>query len=72
MLMKYFIIIKHKSQRIRRKSFLKIGRYPLWEHFLRKFKSNDEVFIDTDSSEIYEKGKKNLKILYFIKEKKNL
>jgi len=70
MLMKYFIIIKHKSQRIRRKSFLKIGRYPLWEHFLRKFKSNDEVFIDTDSSEIYEKGKKKFKNFVFYKREK--
>ena len=63
--MKYFIIIKHKSERIKRKSFLKIGKYPLWEHFLRKFKSNDKVFIDTDSPKIYEKGKRKFKNFVF-------
>lgn len=68
--MKFFIIIKHKSERIKRKSFLKIGKYPLWEHFLRKFKSNDEVFIDTDSSEIYIKGKKKFKNFVFYKRDK--
>ena len=40
--------------------------------FLRKFNPSDKVYIDTDSSEIYEKGRKNLEILYFIKEIKNL
>jgi CMP-N-acetylneuraminic acid synthetase len=70
MLMKFFIIIKHKSERIKGKSFLKIGKYPLWEHFLRKFKSNDEVFIDTDSSEIYIKGKKKFKNFVFYKRDK--
>ncbi len=68
--MKYFIIIKHKSQRIKGKSFLKIGKYPLWEHFLRKFKSNDKVFIDTDSPKIYEKGKRKFKNFVFYKREK--
>ena len=68
--MKYFIIIKHKSERIKRKSFLKIGKYPLWEHFLRKFKSNDKVFIDTDSPKIYEKGKRKFKNFVFYKREK--
>ena len=71
MLIKFFIIIKNKSERIKGKSFLKIGRYPLWEHFLRKFKSNDQVFIDTDSEEIYKKGKKKFKNFVFYKREKN-
>ena len=70
MLIKFFIIIKNKSERIKGKSFLKIGRYPLWEHFLRKFKSNDQVFIDTDSEEIYKKGKKKFKNFVFYKREK--
>ena len=68
--MKFFIIIKHKSERIKKKSFLKIGKYPLWEHFLRKFKSRDKVYIDTDSHEIYEKGKKKFKNFVFYKRDK--
>ena len=68
--MKYFIIIKHKSERIKRKSFLKIGKYPLWEHFLRKFKPTDQVFVDTDSSEIFNKGKKKFKKIIFYKREK--
>ena len=68
--MKYFIIIKHKSERVKGKSFLKIGKYPLWEHFLRKFKSSDKVFVDTDSSEICEKGKRKFKNFVFYKREK--
>ena len=68
--MKFFIIIKHRSERIKGKSFLKIGKYPLWEHFLKKFKSTDQVFIDTDSSEIYKKGKIKFKNFYFYKREK--
>lgn len=68
--MKFFIIIKHKSERIKRKSFLKIGKYPLWEHFLRKFKHSDEVYVDTDSSEILNKGKKKFKNIFFYKRDK--
>jgi CMP-N-acetylneuraminic acid synthetase len=70
MLIKFFIIIKNKSERIKGKSFLKIRKYPLWEHFLRKFKSSDQVFIDTDSEEIYKKGKKKFKNFIFYKREK--
>ena len=49
---------------------MKIGKYPLWEHFLRKFKSRDKVYIDTDSHEIYEKGKKKFKNFVFYKRDK--
>ena len=68
--MKYFIIIKHKSERIKGKSFLKIGKHPLWEHFLKKFKSTDKVYIDTDSTEIFEKGKRKFKNFVFYKRDK--
>ena len=65
--MKIFIIIKHKSERLKRKNFLKINGYPLWEFFLRKFKNTDQVFVDTDSPEIYKKGKKKFKNFVFYK-----
>ena len=68
--MKIFIIIKHKSERLKRKNFLKIKGYPLWEFFLRKFKKTDQVFIDTDSQEIYKKGKKKFKNFTFYKRDK--
>ena len=65
--MKIFIIIKHKSERLKRKNFIKIKGYPLWEFFLKKFKKTDQVFIDTDSQEIYSKGKKKFKNFIFYK-----
>ena len=69
--MKLFIIIKHKSERIKKKSFLKIGKYPLWEHFLRKFKSTDQIFIDTDSPEIFKIGKRKFKnFIFYMRDKK--
>ena len=69
--MKFFIIIKHNSERIKKKSFLKIGKYPLWEHFLRKFKSTDQIFIDTDSSEIFKIGKRKFKnFIFYMRDKK--
>ena len=69
--MKFFIIIKHSSERIKKKSFLKIGKHPLWEHFLRKFKSSDQIYIDTDSPEIYKKGKKKFKnFTFYMRDKK--
>ena len=68
--MKIFIIIKHKSERLKRKNFLKNKGYPLWEFFLRKFKKTDQVFIDTDSQEIYKKGKKKFKNFTFYKRDK--
>ena len=49
--MKIFIIIKEKSERIYRKNFHIIGEYPLWYHLVNELKGN-QVYIDTDSSEI--------------------
>ena len=69
--MKFFIIIKKNSERIKKKSFLKIGKYPLWEHFLRKFKSTDQIFIDTDSPEIIKKGRIKFKnFTFYMRDKK--
>ena len=68
--MKIFIIIKHKSERLKKKNFIKIKKFPLWEFFLRKFKKTDHVYIDTDSQEIYSKGKKKFKNFIFYKREK--
>ena len=69
--MKFFIIIKNNSERIKKKSFLNIGKYPLWEYFLRKFKSTDQIFIDTDSPEIFKKGRIKFKnYTFYMRDKK--
>ena len=49
--MKFFIIIKEKSERIHRKNFQLIGEHPLWYHLIHELKGN-QVYIDTDSPEI--------------------
>ena len=49
--MKFFVIIKNNSERIKNKNFTKIGNLELWEHLILKLKDYD-VFIDTDSEKI--------------------
>ena len=68
--MKIFIIIKHNSQRIKKKNFLNINGFPLWEFFLKKFKKKDQVYIDTDSSEVFNSGKIKFKNFIFYKREK--
>lgn len=65
--MKIFLIIKHNSQRVKRKNFIKIKGIPLWQHFLKKLNSNDKVFVDTDSAEILKIGPKMFKNFFFYK-----
>ncbi len=54
----FFIIIKHDSERIRKKNFKKIGKLQLWQHLILKLKGK-KVFIDTDSKPILKKCKKD-------------
>ena len=54
----FFIIIKHDSERIRKKNFKKIGKLQLWQHLILKLKGK-KVFIDTDSKTILKKCKKD-------------
>ncbi|CAG7581531.1 MAG: CMP-N,N'-diacetyllegionaminic acid synthase [uncultured marine phage] len=46
--MKFFIIIKEKSERVPDKNFIDFGGKPLWRHLVDELKG-EEVFIDTDS-----------------------
>lgn len=46
--MKYFIVIKNKSERVKRKNFQILNGRPLWKHLISELKSED-VYIDTDS-----------------------
>jgi len=50
--MKFFIIIKEKSERLPNKNFLKLGGIPLYRHLLNKLDGQD-VYVDTDSSMIF-------------------
>lgn len=55
--MKFFIIIKNNSQRIKKKNFVKLGKKSLWEHLIIELKGKN-VFIDTDSPKIISECKK--------------
>ncbi len=48
---KFFIIIKRNSERIKNKNFIKIKKLKLYKYLFNELK-NEKVFIDTDSSEI--------------------
>ena len=53
--MKFFIIIKEKSERLRDKNFLNLGGKPLFKHLLDELdypKNGQDIFIDTDSEKI--------------------
>ena len=49
--MKFFIIIKEKSERVPNKNFILLGGIPLWKHLINELKGED-IYIDTDSEEI--------------------
>ena len=66
----FFIIIKHDSERIRKKNFKKIGKHQLWQHLILKLKGK-KVFIDTDSKTILKKCKKDYPwVTVYLREKK--
>ena len=46
--MKFFIIIKEKSERILKKNFQLLGDLPLWKHLVKELQEYN-VYIDTDS-----------------------
>lgn len=69
---KFFIIIKEKSERIKNKNFQLIKRLPLYKHLLYELR-NEEVYVDTDSKKILkEKNKDNnlSTINFYLRDKK--
>ena len=56
--MKFFIIIKEKSQRIKKKNFVKLGNKHLWKHLILELRGQ-KVFVDTDSKKVILNCKKN-------------
>jgi len=66
-----YIPIKHNSQRVSRKNFRLFGKEPLYKHTLLKY-TDEEVFVDTDSEEIYlgiKSDKRLANITVFYREK---
>lgn len=59
--MKIFIPIKENSQRVKRKNFRKINNNRLYNHMLYKL-SDFEVYVDTDSDEIFHDISQNKKL----------
>jgi CMP-N-acetylneuraminic acid synthetase len=53
---KFFIIIKDKSERVPNKNFLDLGGKPLYKHLLDELKAQD-VYVDTDSQIIFDELK---------------
>lgn len=51
--MKFFVIIKEKSERLPNKNFLLLKNIPLYQHLLAEL-NGQEVYVDTDSQEIYD------------------
>ena len=56
--MKFFIIIKEKSQRIKKKNFVTLGTKQLWKHLILELKGQ-KIFVDTDSKKVISDCKKN-------------
>ena len=59
--MKIFIPIKENSQRVHRKNFRKLGGEPLYKYSLLKYEGF-EVYVDTDSDEIYDNIKNDKRL----------
>ena len=55
--MKYFIYIKENSQRVKFKNFLKVRGLPLWRNLIKELEGQD-VYIDTDSEDVYHECQK--------------
>ena len=68
--MYFFIIIKHNSERIKKKNFKKIGKIELWKHLIITLK-NQKVFVDTDSNKILNDCRKNFPwVKVYLRDKK--
>ena len=66
--MKFFIIIKEKSERLADKNFLELGDKPLFKHLLDEL-GDQEVYIDTDSYILYD-NLKNSDVTCYLRDKK--
>ena len=66
--MKFFIIIKEKSERLADKNFLELGDKPLFEHLLDELR-DQEVYIDTVSYILHD-NLKNSDVTCYLRDEK--
>ena len=66
--MKFFIIIKEKSERLADKNFLELGDKPLFKHLLDEL-GDQEVYIDTDSYILHD-NLKNSDVTCYLRDEK--
>ena len=69
--MKFFIIIKGKSERLSNKNFLDLGGIPVYKHLLNELKTED-VYIDTDSDTIFNECKLLSKVTCYKRDTKHI
>tara|TARA_B100000945_G_C20383673_1_gene598557 strand:+ start:525 stop:1226 length:702 start_codon:yes stop_codon:yes gene_type:complete len=69
-IIKFFIIIKSKSSRIKNKNFKKLDDIELYRYLLNEI-SSEKVYIDTDSEKILKKAKKDKLLKKFTIYKRN-
>ena len=69
--MKFFIIIKGKSERLSNKNFLDLGGIPVYKHLLNELKTED-VYIDTDSDTIFNECKTLSKVTCYKRDTKHI
>ena len=69
--MKFFIIIKEKSERLHNKNFLDLGGIPVYKHLLNELKTED-VYIDTDSDTIFNECKTLSKVTCYKRDTKHI
>lgn len=67
---KFFVIIKQKSERLKNKNFIIINKLPLYKYLLYELKG-EKVYIDTDSLKIINEQKKDKILSQFIIYKRN-
>ena len=69
--MKFFIIIKGKSERLSNKNFLDLGGIPVYKHLLNELETED-VYIDTDSDTIFNECKLLSKVTCYKRDTKHI
>ena len=69
--MKFFIIIKENSERVKDKNFRLVGGIPLWKHLVNELRGQD-VYIDTDSDKILDECQKIEHITAYARERDHI
>lgn len=68
---KLFLIIKNDSERVSKKNFQLLSNLPLYEYYLNQ-RNNFDIYIDTDSDEIFSRMNNEEKFLHITCYKRDL